>query len=47
MIWFFIALLPVMIIGGICVYFEKKTSMGVPDDSKQSISPIGHTFKSN
>ncbi|MGQ4666474.1 hypothetical protein ACUIJN_11640 [Metabacillus halosaccharovorans] len=47
MIWFLIALLPVMIIGCICVYFEKKTGMGVPDDSKQSISPIGHTFKSN
>ncbi|WP_169908077.1 hypothetical protein [Metabacillus halosaccharovorans] len=47
MIWFLIALLPVMIIGGICVYFEKKSGMGVPDDSKQSISPIGHTFKSN
>lgn len=47
MIWFLIALLPVMIIGGICAYFEKKTGMAVPDDSKQSISPIGHTFKPN
>ncbi len=35
MIWLYF-LLPVVIIGGIAVYFEKKSGMTQPDENKQS-----------
>ncbi|WP_449620428.1 hypothetical protein [Robertmurraya sp. Marseille-Q9965] len=45
MIWFCI-LIPVVIIGGIVIYFEKKSGMVPPDESKQA-EKLGEVIKEN
>ncbi|MBD1383118.1 hypothetical protein [Metabacillus arenae] len=45
MIWLYI-LIPVVIIGGIAVYFEKKSGMATPDESEQA-EQLGEVIKQN
>ncbi|MBM7602651.1 hypothetical protein JOC75_000621 [Metabacillus crassostreae] len=45
MIWLFL-LIPVVIIGSIAVYFEKKSGMTQPDENKQA-DQLGEVLKHN
>ncbi|MEQ2528390.1 hypothetical protein WMO40_17020 [Bacillaceae bacterium CLA-AA-H227] len=45
MIWLYISI-PVVIIGGIAIYFEKKSGMAPPDESKQA-EKLGEVIKEN
>lgn len=45
MIWLYL-LIPVAIIGGIAVYFEKKSGMTQPDENKQADN-LGEVLKHN
>lgn len=45
MIWIYI-LIPVVIIGGIAIYFEKKSGMVSPNENKQA-EKLGEVIKEN